>query len=239
MSILSYIKRKFLGPSGAPLADDDMSWFYPPNDMHDGSVWDRYWLDQLAHGLSPQLFDLFSNDRRLIEWVKAKGMRTILCVGNGLSQEPHALARAGFIVTVLDLSPKAIELSRVDFLDDKYLQIFLDPQQMSDGGSVEFVVGDLLDESICPGPFDMIMERRTVQLYPENERERALLALTGRLVEPGGVLFSHCHSGSWRPPEPRTHPFESWFREQGWTIKTDQLEQGASPQTAWLFFTTG
>ena len=39
-------------------------------------------------------------------------LRTILCAGNGLSMEPHALAAAGFDVTAVGLSEWATEFMK-------------------------------------------------------------------------------------------------------------------------------
>jgi hypothetical protein len=39
------------------LPDDDMAWFFPPRDVHDHTVWDHYWQEQAAHGLTPPLFE--------------------------------------------------------------------------------------------------------------------------------------------------------------------------------------
>jgi hypothetical protein len=50
---------------------------------------------------------MFCEDWELVGAMRANGMKTVLCVGNGISQEPRALAWAGFDVTALDLSPLA------------------------------------------------------------------------------------------------------------------------------------
>ena len=89
-------------PPGEP-QDDDMAWFFPPCDVHDYTVWDRYWQDQVTHGLTPPLFDMFCHDGPLIECLTTRGAKTLLCAGNGISQEPRALAAAGFEVIAMDL----------------------------------------------------------------------------------------------------------------------------------------
>jgi len=45
------------------------------------------------------------------------------------------------------------------------------------GGTVTFVTGDVLDRSVFPGPFDAIIERCMLQLYPKQEQGVALDAL--------------------------------------------------------------
>jgi hypothetical protein len=84
------------------LDHDDLSWFDPPSDPNDVEGWNQCWGDQLGHGIVPPLFDMFSDDRRLIEVMVEEGLSTILCARNGISMEPRALAAAGFKVVALD-----------------------------------------------------------------------------------------------------------------------------------------
>ena len=103
---------------------------------------------------------------------------------------------------------------------------------------VDWVQGDILDRTCRPGPFDLIVERRTVQLYDEEMRGQALAALADRLT-PDGVLFSHCHAGWWRPPEPRPHLSRDWFEARGWPFWNGLPAEKPEGQVAWLFTTTG
>src|SRR5262249_55076975 len=85
------------------VADDDLAWLCPPCDVRDYAVWDRYWLAQATHGLTPLAFDMFSyGGPSIIECLNMRGAKTILCAGNGISQEPRALAAAGFEVVAMD-----------------------------------------------------------------------------------------------------------------------------------------
>jgi hypothetical protein len=68
-------------------------------------------------------------------------LRSILCVGAGISGEPHALAAAGFDAMV--------------------------PSEFLEGRTV---AGDLRDVTICPGPYDVIIERKTLQLFAEHRQ---------------------------------------------------------------------
>jgi hypothetical protein len=96
-------------PEPEPL-DVDMGWFRPPRDVHDHALWDRYWRDQVTHGLTPPLFDMLCSFTPLVPPLIKRGAKTLLCAGNGISQEPRALAAAGFEVTAMDLSPAAVHL---------------------------------------------------------------------------------------------------------------------------------
>jgi hypothetical protein len=64
---------------------------------------------------------MFVEDGALVDAMRANGLRTVLCVGNGISQEPKALARAGFAVTALDLSPLATDVAERAAPPDEFL----------------------------------------------------------------------------------------------------------------------
>ena len=106
----------------------------------------------------------------------------------------------GFDVTIMDLSALAIDVIRKAIAESSQ--------------RAECVAGDLLDPSVCPGPFDVVVERRTLQLFDDTERNRALAALTKRLSS-RGLLVTHAHLGGWRPGKPRTHPAEASPRSAG------------------------
>ena len=109
------------------------------------------------------------------------------------------------------------------------------------GGSLKFLAGDLLDPEFCAGPFDTVIERRTVQLYCNEERNKILERLAARLT-PQGIFVSHCHMGWWKPGQLRTHPCTQWFHEQGFKInpRSDYAEVAKNPgRIAVLSVTTG
>jgi hypothetical protein len=178
--------------------------------------------------------DSMASDRGLPGLLTRRGARTILCVGNGLSFDATALALHGFDVTALDLSAVPAEVfarKRVDpehpmhripgfaaredgsvaFGHPGLIPPELCPKMhRSDdhpprgGGSLAFVTGDLTNPEVCPGPFDVVIERRTLQLFPEAERIVALERLVARLGN-RGTIVSHHHMGGWRPGDSRTH----------------------------------
>jgi len=218
--------------------DPKLSWLNPPADPFDVGAWDRYWTEQVGHGLGPPIFDMFCDARALIQVMKDRGMKKVLCAGSGISQEPRALAEAGFEVVALDFSAKAIEIAEsCDFPVDAF-ELYCDADSRRPGGRVDFVVGDILDSSICPGPFDVIVERRTAQIFFPHHHGDVMSALADRLVH-NGIFFSHCHDGAWKPPAKPRHLTESWFRENGWTVCTDSGGPTGSGRVAWLFITTG
>jgi hypothetical protein len=231
----SLFRRLFgRGKATTDLAEE-FSWMMPPPTLVDPVAWDRYWRDQFTHGVAG-LVDMFCDDGALVDAMRACGLRTVLCVGNGISQEPRALATAGFDVTALDLSPLATDMAQRAVPPPDYLARLVDGRSSGSNGQLRFVVGDLCDGTVCPGPFDVVIERRTLQLFPKREQLAALDAVAHRVASPG-IFFSHCHDGGWRPPAPPRHATEAWFGKKGW-----QRWRGETPlagRVAWLFTSTG
>src|SRR5262249_30358687 len=162
-----------------------------------GEYWDRWWQAGLS-GASAEAYpmlptpihwyrgvpvDPVNSDDLLIAVMAEYGMRTILCAGNGESQEPPELRDAGFHVNRLDIS--SIAVSFAEAYPYAARGRFCSSETRRPGGSVEFVVGDLLDTRVCPGPFDVVIERRTVQVFYEQQRAAALSALSQRLSSIG------------------------------------------------------
>jgi SAM-dependent methyltransferase len=160
----------------------------------------------------------------------------VLCVGNGISQEPRALAWAGFDVTALDLSPYATEVAREATPPAESLARLVDGRPGGLNGNLKFVAGNLCDTDCCPGPYDVIIERLTLQLFSDEYKPRAMEAVANRLASPG-IFFSQSHHGGWKPPAPRVHWNESWFRRAGWPIWP--IDGPLTTRVAWLLTTTG
>lgn len=215
--------------------EDDFRWMIPPTTLLDPAPWDQYWRDQLSYGVAG-FVHLFCDDGYLVDVMRANGLKTVLCVGNGISQEPRALAWAGFDVTALDLSPFATRVASEAAPPDELLAKLIGGRSGNLKGHLQFVVGDLSDAACCPGPYDVVIDRLTLQLYPKADRPGAIKAVANRLGSPG-IFFSQSHDGSWKPPRPRTHAVESWFRGEGWPIwQGDAVLRG---RVAWLLTTTG
>jgi len=51
--------------------------------------------------------DMFCDDSVLVRVMNDEGIKRVLCAGNGISQEPKALAAAGMNVVAMDISPQA------------------------------------------------------------------------------------------------------------------------------------
>jgi SAM-dependent methyltransferase len=206
----------------------------PRRSMTDAAPWDEFWIEQMRSGMAG-FVDFFCRDGRLVDAMRANRFKTILCVGNGVSQEPKALALAGFHVTALDISPLAIKIARQWDMPKKLLLTLTEGRQAGRRRPVRFVVGDLCDPSVCPGPFDVVLERKTLQLFPNENRPAAMRALAARLATPG-IFFSHSHRNFASPVTREDYPSD-WFHAEHWP-----LSQGGRPITtrvAWLSNSSG
>jgi len=167
---------------------DELSWLRPPANPLDVAAWDRFWVEHMRHGIGPPLLDMFCDDSMLVRVMNDEGIKSILCAGNGISQEPKALAAAGMDVVAMDISPQAAEIAKNYPFPLEAVSQYYEPELQKLGGKVEFVTGDILDSAVCPGPFDVIIERLTAQNYYTHDIGTVLNRLAQRLSENG--IFS-------------------------------------------------
>jgi hypothetical protein len=218
--------------------DDDLEWFWPPSTIADVAAWDKYWRDQISRGLTPPLFDLSNHGGDLAAVMAKLGMRSVLCAGNGISQEPKAFAEAGFGATALDPCAVAMSFAQAWNFGPKDYEFNMGVQPRREGGQAQFVLGDILDSGTCPGPFDAVVERRMLQLFEPERRPAALAALASRMKE-NSILLSHTHYGSWRPDQDRTHPLQSLYLDAGWQLWNPHEGPKPPGRVAWLYLSTG
>jgi len=108
------------------------------------------------------------------------------------------------------------------------------------GGSLAFVTGDLTSPDMCAGPFDVVIERRTLQLFNSSEQIEALACLVGRLGE-RGVFVSQQHWGRGRPGDVPPHFAAAWLGSQGFVVrsKAERAECDSLARLACLVVSTG
>jgi hypothetical protein len=128
-------------------------------------------------------------------------------------------------------------MNATSFGPDAFTRI-LDASQLRPGGSLECIAGDLTDPAICPGPYDVAIERKTLQLFPETERGTALAAVAARL-NPNGILFTHVHDGRGGPGRPAKHFVEPFLEQCGFTRRTFEASKSATGRTAITFLSSG
>jgi hypothetical protein len=225
-------------PGAPPKARGDRAaepaWSLPPSDPLDVAGWDRYWAEHAKDGENSDLFDMDCDDRDLVQAMRTAGLTTVLCAGSGISQEPKALAAAGFQVVALDFSRRALEIAQAIPFPPEAIERYCGPRMRREGGQVEFVVGDFLDPSVCPGPFDVIIERSTAQLFVDLNVDAVLGALAKRL-SPNGIFLSHSHDGRWKPPAAPHHFTAGWFQQHAWRVWSGWPGQKPPGQVVWLY----
>ena len=115
----------------------------------------------------------------LREWLDGSPMgrgQTALVVGCGLGDDAEELGRRGYRVVAFDISPSAIARCRQRFPDS----------------TVDYRVADLFAFSRdWRSAFDLVVEIRTLQSLPVNQREDAARAIAS-VVRAGGRLFVRC-----------------------------------------------
>lgn len=133
---------------------------------------------------------------------------------------------------------RALELAeRWPFEQQEAPNVFFPTSLQRQGGSVTYVVGDLRAAEVVPGRFDVVIERRTLQLFSDEERPVVMQRIADRLTEEG-IFLSHCHDERWRPGRDPWHATEPWFEAKGWFQWSGDGEK-PSGRVAWLVRSTG
>jgi len=122
---------------------------------------------------------LLTADPALVSWLDGQptpGGEAALVIGCGYGDDAEELCRCGFRVTAFDIAPTAIRRCRERF----------------PGSQVEYRVADLfaVPAEWHPG-FDLVVEIRTLQSLPLDQRAAATLAVA-QMVRPGGRLWLRC-----------------------------------------------
>jgi SAM-dependent methyltransferase len=130
----------------------------------------------------------------LVEWLDGDGGTlggTALVIGCGYGDDAEELARRGFAVSAFDAAPTAIARARERF----------------PGSSVDYRVADLFDlPAEWEGAFDLVVEIRTLQSLPIEERGEAPAAVAAT-VAPGGRLWIFALGRATQVPDgPRPWP---------------------------------
>lgn len=101
--------------------------------------------------------------------------QNILEAGSGTGRISYKLARAGARVTLLDSSPKAIEVSRERFARS--------------GTKAEFHQGSIFSLSFPDGSFDVVWNAALLEHFQPEEQAASLKEMT-RVCKPGGLVIT-------------------------------------------------
>lgn len=203
-------------------------------------AWDQFWVlnaDEPDYGSGSTGF--------LLPCLLSRNVLTVLCVGNGVSLEAHALVHAGFLVEVLDISAEANRMLREVSPSSQRLERILGGQYARQGGRMVIHTGDFRTPSLCPGPFDVVIARRILQYFPAENLGLVLQALQARLTPAGLLVLESQNARDTRKS------YIEWFRGQGFAVCCDLQVQGeevSAPRmlstvgtqpAAWVMSTTG
>ena len=146
--------------------DDDS--MFPPQTVSDPAAWDEFCRRRFEIAFGPAECHIFAQPAEIAQVLAANNLRSILCVRQWAVARTVGLREGRVHVTVLDLSPYAVQKAR-ESMPAPY-------------DTIRFVTGSLMDANLCSGPYDVILERRTLQLFPPDQLHAAMTAVASRLA---------------------------------------------------------
>ncbi|MFV1981070.1 MAG: class I SAM-dependent methyltransferase, partial [Rhodothermia bacterium] len=157
------------------------------NNPNEASVWYEEWFDQKEYDVVYRKRDE-ADARKLLALIERvtkldQGAR-VLDMACGRGRHAILLARRGFQVTGIDLSPRAIETAR--------------QMAVVESLSIEFETGDMRD-SPCTACFDLVVNLFTSFGYFDDDVEnaRAVHAMAESLVTGGWLVQDFMNGGYW------------------------------------------
>ena len=123
-------------------------------------------------------WDTGEHDKNLEQVIKEHSIPpcSALELGAGAGSDAVWLARQGFIVTAIDVSPTAVEIARRKAADACV--------------RIEFIVADVLKDKIPPGPFDFVFDRGCFHIFDLPEERSRLAEIIRNRLKPHGYWFS-------------------------------------------------
>lgn len=179
---------------------------HPPRvEYLEPAFWDRWWDNVFTRGQA-QLHTHHMIDivLPLLPIAEERSAKRAFFAGAGMAHEVTNMAMAGIEVVALDISARVIDYARSHPPSKESLFLMGGPlpeepwgspspaAELGPGCSLHWEVGDLLDTTLHPGPFDLVVARSTVQyLYRAGKLDEAMEALAGRLAEQGLLVITN------------------------------------------------
>jgi len=155
-----------------------------------GALWDQFWE------INPDGGDFGADlTEYLVPILRQRAPLRVLCVGNGKALEAHALAAAGFKVDSLDISPSVKAFLEAVKVSNAVLARILKEPCDGELARPTIYTGDILNAEDCPGPYDTVIIRRTVQHFPDEAIPRVMELICNRLTDTGLLVLQGHNAG--------------------------------------------
>ncbi len=159
------------------------------------AFWEARYAHGLVYGTEPT-----SVARRLVEILRAHGVRTLLEAGCGSGRDALLYAREGFKVTGTDISEHALEWAR--------------QRARADGLELRLLRDDLAETGLPPGSFDAAVAIHVIHLQPSAVRQSMVNQLWHLTRDGGIVAMANYSTGEagyatwdpWLEPNTRVDP---------------------------------
>lgn len=144
------------------------------------------WFDYIYQSANGDFSKVFWADLEpspyLVSWLKEKPIqkpnKKACVIGCGVGDDAQALSEFGFEVVAFDISKTAIDLCKKRYPNSK----------------INYMVADLFDyPKEWNGAFDLVYECNTLQVLPDNYRQKAREKMSSLIAKDGYILVS-CRS---------------------------------------------
>lgn len=216
-------------------------------DSTPAEAWDAFWNQELEDPLNRRYVQVGSGALIALHWIaplRTPGRQRLLLTGNGCSLAPYLLARGGFQVSALDISPVAS--AAVATVEPNLMALLTGaPSRKSapktrPGGSVAVVTADVLSWE-AEARFDVIYDDRLATLLPP-EVCPEIARRYHRWLNPGGICVLHTVNFGGtigQDVAPVRKPFEDAFLSAGFTECETHPKRMPSPPQKHVFFLHG
>ena len=179
-----------------------------PRDPRNAGEWNQFWREVFRSNCQLDYLRLDTCDDRYVDFLAYLHFDEpppVLFAGNGISLLPRIFAHMGCRSLAVDIAPNAIEFAAQDDLTERHLHYFFGQgpfpvflheevtrataQAHREGGSVEFVLGDLFSAGSGKDVFQMAVMQNLMEHF-EREDQRTLARHLFDAVAPGGILIA-------------------------------------------------
>lgn len=210
--------------------------------------WDNWWKDYEKEGLyKSDYFPFYRLNYYCSEVFEEKRYKTILFVGNGISQEPQEFCYAGYKVIAMDISPYATNIAinvkpSEEDLTMRFQSYDTNTKKYQDeswlvkhkpGGEISFIVADINDPEICLGQYDIVVCRKVLQYFENAYLQEICRSLIKRISENGCLILEVVNN------QQALKNIKEVLRQEKLTVYGEEGKGFFQEKGAWVIFGTG